>query len=805
MATPNPNGPNPHLVLPTWVLHPSIATNVRLPTPASHHNAILFQQQHHPAAANFSEQPIPTPPPDLASQPILPPLQQDPIRFPVPPPGYILDARSIRSVYTLPPDVYTYTRIDRQHAIHVRNIDGLYYPKELVARVLAPQPGVIKRVLDLAPTASYLSAGGGGNWLIDMALEFTHVQFTGIDLSPSPAPLQPAYNKRIPPNCRFEHADYRQEMPQYHGQFDVVHARTIANGVANYPVLIEEMARCLKPGGVILLADGDMQLVDHNLEPQDMALDDEECSQAPEYCWLSRIFFEGYNILKRRGASMDAGMMLEPWLRKCAAFEKVNMAKVYTPIGPWKTSCNPQENAKWNYTGSIQRDNMWEFAQALRPLLLQEGYAPATISDWMRKIAVELKTFSVRLHVRWYYAWAIKRENYVDPPWRDFVTTSEDDEIEDVEERYEDEDEQTEEDYDEECAQTEGSYADYVSDIGTESPASRGRSPSRSPPPLSSRASSPECTLTEEDMEAVDGDDEESEDEYFEVEPRGRPTRTRRKSVEAPQTTYFASIGGNVADAEGSSYVHPRHRGLLLQGRSPGVDAAVISSPLQPQLSGHAVPVPGTAEATPGPATTTQPHANYPYVRHPYSQPGPSYSAHQLQCHDQLPIPRPSVPYSSQSASPPRRTYISNGTFDGSPLEEPVSPSPSYTRPVAPAPSNSSASAGNDKSTSGAGSSTSRLTSTGPNPHAHLARHLGSWPNPLSFAPTSNWRPDPEAVEAAELRARLEHIRLTGEEETALRPENWRGPRGYRRPIVPTAQAGSRGLYEGREGRVQRP
>lgn len=113
-------------------------------------------------------------------------------------------------------------------------------------------------------------------------------------------------------------------------------------------------------GGVALFCDGDFQLLDHNLEPQEMALDDEQ-NDPPMYSWLARLFFgafraipshgfdtveglikftsttETYNTFKTGGSAMDAGIMLERWLKDCEAFENVQGAKVHTPIGPWKT------------------------------------------------------------------------------------------------------------------------------------------------------------------------------------------------------------------------------------------------------------------------------------------------------------------------------------------------------------------------------------------------------------------------------------------------------------------------------------
>ncbi|KAG8932588.1 hypothetical protein FRC01_013083 [Tulasnella sp. 417] len=307
-----------------------------------------------------------------------------------------------------------------------------------------------------------------------MALEFPHVEVICID-------RQPHSSKQPPRNCQFQVIDYLEEMPDFHGRFDVVHARTIGNGVGilEYPNLIEEIGRCLKPGGVILLCDGDFQLLDHDLEPQEMALDDEQ-NDPPVYSWLARLFFETYNTFKTAGSAMDAGIMLERWLKDCEAFESVHGAKVHTPIGPWKTSPNPQERAKLLYTGMLMRENLIDFAHALIPVLLKEGpeqYTLDQVKEWVQNSQDELDALSVRLHVRYHYAWAVKRYGYVDPPWHEPYEPSE---VEHpryiyVDPEEEDDDEVEDEEHDD-------LQAGHDEHRAPAPPSKRFRSTSRSPP-----------------------------------------------------------------------------------------------------------------------------------------------------------------------------------------------------------------------------------------------------------------------------------------------------------------------------------
>jgi len=60
----------------------------------------------------------------------------------------------------------------------------------------------------------------------------------------------------------------------------------------------------LRPGGVFLFVDGDLQLYDENFEGLTVCEEGE-----PGYSWLQRIFFASYNSMKNRGSQID-GMTL---------------------------------------------------------------------------------------------------------------------------------------------------------------------------------------------------------------------------------------------------------------------------------------------------------------------------------------------------------------------------------------------------------------------------------------------------------------------------------------------------------------
>lgn len=58
-----------------------------------------------------------------------------------------------------------------------RKRNGLFFAQQAVRRALAPREGLERAALDVG--------SGSGSWLIDMAKQFPHVDFLGIDLAPA--------------------------------------------------------------------------------------------------------------------------------------------------------------------------------------------------------------------------------------------------------------------------------------------------------------------------------------------------------------------------------------------------------------------------------------------------------------------------------------------------------------------------------------------------------------------------------------------------------------------------------------------
>ncbi|KAL5635113.1 hypothetical protein ACGC1H_002965 [Rhizoctonia solani] len=303
---------------------------------------------------------------------------------------------SQNELYYLPADEVEYSRLDKQHLVHLLANDGLVHRgvADKVRAVLSPSnttpDGSPRRVLDLGC--------GGGNWAISMALEFPHVEVVGVDLAPNTS-------RPPPPNCRFEFDDFNLGMSHYYGMFDVIHARSSANGVINFKEFIHDMGLCLRPGGLILVVEGDLQLCSHNREPQEIAYGDGDRNKS----WMARMLFEAFTTMKGRGSHVDANVNLYNWLCQNPLFEDEDWGKVFSPIGPWERGRTAAETNKLQIIGELMRQNSLAFVRALKPLLISEGYAPETVDRFIAGTDRELSELSVRMYVQWHYAWAVRK------------------------------------------------------------------------------------------------------------------------------------------------------------------------------------------------------------------------------------------------------------------------------------------------------------------------------------------------------------------------------------------------------------
>ncbi|KAL5489920.1 hypothetical protein ACEPAI_4752 [Sanghuangporus weigelae] len=298
---------------------------------------------------------------------------------------------STNELYLLPADEGEHGRLDKQHLVNLLALGGLYAAVEEVRNALAPMPDRQRAILDLGC--------GGGNWAMGMAQEFPHSQVVGVDLAPS--------TTRPPPfNCRLEFDDFTLGLEHYYNSFDVVHARCTANGVADFEGFIHEAAKCVRPGGILLYTEGNLEMYNEKGTAQEPAFGD----GAPGQSWLARATFEAYNLMKSRGSAIDAGRFLGRWMESCPMLREVQYREILTPIGPWKKGSTQEETQRLQMMGTLMRQNMKEYVRSCQPMFVATGYPPALIERFLEGTDKELDELSLHMYVKWHHAWGRRVE-----------------------------------------------------------------------------------------------------------------------------------------------------------------------------------------------------------------------------------------------------------------------------------------------------------------------------------------------------------------------------------------------------------
>ncbi|KAG6844102.1 hypothetical protein H0H87_009777 [Tephrocybe sp. NHM501043] len=268
------------------------------------------------------------------------------------------------SPYPLPADTPEQQRLNVIHAVLCRLIGANYVGP--VSEVLAPSPGRQKLVLDLCT--------GTGKWVLDMAREFPDVLFRGLDIVPIAT--------RYPPtNVQFEVHDVSSPYRWRTASIDLVHARSISMAVRDYAVVLREVGRILRPGGLFISYEWGRYPAFHPDFHPSLHLNPAE--HTPGVCHFFDTLIRALD--ECRGIRPIAGT-IPALLGESGAFRDVTQRCYYMPIGPW----HPDPQMK--HLGRAFRAALVRYADSVKPLLVENGLTEEQVGAIVHEYVHELKT-----------------------------------------------------------------------------------------------------------------------------------------------------------------------------------------------------------------------------------------------------------------------------------------------------------------------------------------------------------------------------------------------------------------------------
>ncbi|KAG6867842.1 hypothetical protein C0993_010331 [Termitomyces sp. T159_Od127] len=293
-----------------------------------------------------------------------------------------------RDVYQLPVNNEEVTRLNNQHLLLKMLIGGNCTLQ--IKEHLSYLPGREKVVFDLGC--------GTGAWARDMATEFPHCNVIGADV----APMDLGIGLK---NLKIETCDANQGLILYRNeQFDFANARLIAMGdlrlllalgltlkktsvgITNYPALVSEFFRVLKPGGFLQLQEWDFFAVD--VEKRVIGTE----SWFGKWCSALR------HGLAYRGAGVNAANGLNEMIAE-QGFGSIQQRDVWMPIGP----CFPKDTAdgaRLNLVGEFMRENVKAFIKVGRSLIIGSGTASDEYDLLVHEATKEVQDISLPMFLR---------------------------------------------------------------------------------------------------------------------------------------------------------------------------------------------------------------------------------------------------------------------------------------------------------------------------------------------------------------------------------------------------------------------
>ncbi|KAI5864426.1 S-adenosyl-L-methionine-dependent methyltransferase [Durotheca rogersii] len=268
--------------------------------------------------------------------------------------------------YHFPNDDAEQEREDLQHAMAMLLCDGkLHY---------AP----------LKNPRSILDVGTGtGIWAIEMGDMYPNAEVLGVDLSP----IQPLW---VPENVQFLVDNVEEEWLQPPNSLDYIHARQMAPTIRDWPGVIAEAYKALKPGGWLELQD--LKCV---------TMCDDGTMAEDDICALyARTLTAALGQLGIR--SHDVSRYAE-FLRD-AGFVNVEEKMLKVPIGTWPR--DPQQAKVGLFSQHMIYDGLHGFS--IRPFTHGLGWTPEEVEVFLVDVRKALLSSAAHIYLPFYFVYGQK-------------------------------------------------------------------------------------------------------------------------------------------------------------------------------------------------------------------------------------------------------------------------------------------------------------------------------------------------------------------------------------------------------------
>ncbi|KAK1251708.1 hypothetical protein MKX07_007187 [Trichoderma sp. CBMAI-0711] len=253
--------------------------------------------------------------------------------------------------------------LDRMDLCHTK-----YFSLLKQRRFLSPISENPQRILDLGC--------GTGIWCVEVADDYPGAQVVGVDI----APTQPQW---VPPNCSFELDDIEQTWTWRADSADFIFSRDLILSIRNFPRLIDQAYRHLKPGGWI-----EFQCHTGLLQCDDGTLRDD--STFRHWANLTKTACERY------GTPVDDPTRFKEWFEQ-RGFECVTEEVYKMPCTPWA------KDKRLKLIGAWEQHNLMNHLEGLTMRLFQKslGWTEDEILVISALLRKELRDLGV--HAYWPY------------------------------------------------------------------------------------------------------------------------------------------------------------------------------------------------------------------------------------------------------------------------------------------------------------------------------------------------------------------------------------------------------------------